>query len=65
MTKLHVERKLLQTLHDTQQDHTAQLTKLETGLSELRQEVRTGFGRVQVGVEAIRDMLDRTRNSGD
>jgi hypothetical protein len=58
LSKLHVERDLLQALHDTQQDHTAQL-------AELRQEVETGFGRVQVGVEAIRDILDRNLNSGN
>jgi chromosome segregation ATPase len=78
-SKLHVERKLLQAMRDTQQDHTAQLREhgaqlrehgaqlREHGaqLKELREEMRAGFGRVQVGVEAIRDMLDRTLNSSD
>ena len=67
LSKLHLERDLLQALHDTQQDHTARLTRLETGLGELRQEVRevqTGFGRVQVGVEAIRDQIRTVRRLG-
>jgi hypothetical protein len=60
LTRLHVERDLLQALHDTQSDHTRLLTKLETGQEELRQELRT----VHIGVEVIRDLLNRNL-SGD
>ena len=63
---LGAHKRLIQSIHDTQSDHTARLTRLETGLDELRQEVgelqqevQAGFGRVLVGVEAIRDMLGR------
>jgi septal ring factor EnvC (AmiA/AmiB activator) len=56
--ELGAHKRLIQSIHDTQSDHTARLERLETGQKELR----TGLGRVQVGVEAIRDMLDRTLN---
>ncbi len=62
LSKLHVERKLLQSLHDTQQDHTARLTRLETGQERLetgQEELQAKLERVHLGVEAIRDMLDR------
>ena len=55
LSKLHVERDLLQALHDTQSEHTAQLRELQTG----QQELRTGLERVHVGVQAIHDLLDR------
>jgi hypothetical protein len=61
--ELGAHKRLIKAIRATQSDHTKRLTKLETGLDELRQEVRTGFGRVQVGVEAIRDMLDRSLGS--
>jgi hypothetical protein len=61
LSKLHVERKLLQSLHDTQQEHTAQLRELREGQGELR----TVVERVHVGVEAIRGLLDRNLDSGE
>ena len=65
MSELRVEfraqRTLLQALHDTQQehgvmlrDHSAQLTALQTGQQG-----------IMAGVDAIREMLDRTLNSGN
>jgi hypothetical protein len=65
LSRLHVERDLLQALHDTQSDHTRLLTKLGAEQEELRQELRTGFERVHVGVEAIRDLLNRNLSGGD
>jgi hypothetical protein len=57
MGKLHAEfraqRSMLQALHDTQQDHTAQLADLATGQKELR----TKLDLVHVGVEAIHGLL--------
>jgi chromosome segregation ATPase len=58
MSELRVEfraqRTLLQALHDTQQEHSAQLTALQTGQQ-----------RIMAGVDTIREMLDRTLNSGN
>jgi hypothetical protein len=51
---LHVERKLLQSLHDTQSDHTRRLTKLETGQEELKATLQ----EVRVGVRLIHGKLD-------
>jgi chromosome segregation ATPase len=56
MSELRVEfraqRTLLQALHDTQQEHSAQLTALQTGQQ-----------RIMAGVDTIREMLDRTLGS--
>jgi hypothetical protein len=46
LSKLHVERDLLQALHDTQQDHNRRLTKVEDKLEV-----------VHVGVQTIIAML--------
>ena len=69
LSKLHVERKLLQALQDTQSDHTRQLTRLETKVDTVEKRLVAVEGRlgavegtlqkVHVGVEAIRDMLGR------
>ena len=54
MSNLKVEfraqRKLLQALHVTQHEHTAQF-------GELRDEMQKGFERVHVGVDAIIGLL--------
>ena len=70
-----VQKRLIQAIADTQSDHTARLTRLETGVAELKSDVaelksgvatiRTGLERVHVGVEAIRDLLDRHLGSDD
>jgi chromosome segregation ATPase len=62
LTRLHVQRDLLQSLHDTQSDHTRRLTKLETGQEELKlelQEVKVRLQEVHVGVRLIHGKLDR------
>lgn len=53
--EFRAQRGLLQALHDTQQEHTAQLRELRAGQEELR----AGLERVHVGVDAIREILDR------
>jgi len=58
--EFRAQRGLLQSLHLTQQDHTALLREHGAQLTELR----TGQQRILVGVDAIREMLDRTLNSG-
>ena len=58
--EFRVQRGLLQSLHLTQQDHTALLREHSTQLTELR----TGQQRILAGVDAIREMLDRTLSSG-
>ena len=59
LSRLHVERDLLQALHDTQQEHTAQLRDHTARLARLE----TGLERVHVGVETIREILDRNLSS--
>jgi predicted nuclease with TOPRIM domain len=69
LTSLHVTRDLLQSLHDTQSDHTGRLTKLETGQEELKTRLERVEGRlgvvegtlqkVHVGVQLVHDKLDR------
>jgi hypothetical protein len=66
LSRLHVERNLLQSLHITQQEHTAQLREQTAQLNEHTaqlKELRAGQQRILVGVEAIRDMLDRSLGS--
>ena len=72
--EFRAQRTLLQALHDTQQEHTATLAEHSATLAEhgaiLRDhstqltELRTGQQRLLAGVDAIREMLDRTLNSG-
>lgn len=52
-------KKIIQAIADTQSDHTRRLTKLETGVEELR----TGLGKVQAGVKMIITLLGG--NPGD
>jgi hypothetical protein len=54
-------RGLLQSLHLTQQDHTKLLREHGAHLIELR----TGQQRIMAGVDAIREMLDRTLSGGN
>ena len=73
--EFRAQRTLLQALHDTQQEHSATLREHGTMLTEhgtmLREhgtqltELQTGQQRIMVGVDAIREMLDRTLNSGN
>ena len=79
MSELKVEfraqRTRLQALHDTQQEHSATLRRHEEMLHEhgamLREHgtqlttLQTGQQRIMAGVDAIREMLDRTLNSGN
>jgi hypothetical protein len=51
--KYEADRKLLQALHDTQQDHTARLQKLEAGQGEIQTELRL----VHVGIDTIIGLL--------
>lgn len=58
----------VRSLHLTQQDHTALLREHSTLLREHSTqltELRTGQQRILAGVDAIREMLDRTLNSGN
>jgi chromosome segregation ATPase len=78
MGNLHAEfraqRAMLQALHDTQQDHTARLTRVEDRLSNVedgldRVEDRLGsvegaLQMVRVGVEAIHGKLDTLIDRG-
>jgi chromosome segregation ATPase len=65
MSSLKVEfraqRKLLQSLHVTQQEHTGRFRemdeKLQAGFREVDEKMRTGFASVQAGVDAILDLL--------
>ena len=65
MSELKVEfraqRTLLQALHDTQQEHSTMLREHGTQLTVLQ----TGQQRIMAGVDAIREMLGRTLNSGN
>jgi len=65
MSSLKVEfraqRKLLQSLHDTQQEHTALLSDHTAQLKELRE----GQGEILAGVKVLRDLLERDHDSGD
>ena len=72
MSELRVEfraqRTLLQALHDTQQEHSATLREHGAMLSEHGTQLtalQTGQQRIMAGVDAIREMLDRTLNSGN
>jgi hypothetical protein len=52
---------MLQALHDTQQDHTARLTKVEDRLVRVEDRLVSVEGALQlvrVGVEAIHGKLD-------
>ncbi|HEY7261608.1 MAG TPA: hypothetical protein VH589_09020 [Trebonia sp.] len=57
--EFRAQRGLLQALHDTQSDHTRRLTTIEGRLGG----VEGTLHMVHTGVEAIREMLDRTLNS--
>jgi len=69
LTRLHVTRDMLQSLHDTQSDHTRRLTTLEDGQQELKVRLEKVEGRlgvvegkldkVHVGVQLIVGKLDR------
>jgi len=72
MSELRVEfraqRTLLQALHDTQQEHSATLRDHGAMLREHGAQLtalQTGQQRIMAGVDAIREMLDRTLNSGN
>ncbi len=79
MSELRVEfraqRTPLQALHDTQQEHGATLREHSATLSEhgvmLSEHgaqltaLQTGQQRIMAGVDAIREMLDRTLGSGN
>ena len=60
LSKLHVERDLLQALHDTQQDHNGRLTKVEDKLTKVENrltKVENKLEVVNVGVQTIIGML--------
>lgn len=60
LSKLHVERDLLQVLHDTQQDHNGRLTKVEDRLIKVEDglaKVEDKLEVVNVGVQTIIGML--------
>ena len=79
LTKLQVEfraqRKMLQALHLTQSDHTARLTRLETGVRKLDGRVQKldgrverleqGMQKVEAGVRTIIGLLDRSHDGGN
>jgi chromosome segregation ATPase len=67
LSKLHVERDLLQALHNTQQDHNGRLTKVEDKLTKVEgrltkvedklTKVEDKLEVVHVGVQTIIGML--------
>ena len=61
MSSLKVEfraqRKLLQSLHDTQQEHTARFREMDEKFGEMDEKMQAGFARIHAGVDAIRDLL--------
>jgi chromosome segregation ATPase len=66
LSKLQVEfraqRKMLQALHLAQSDHTARLTRLETGVRKLDGRVERlddGMQKVEAGVRTIIGLLER------
>lgn len=54
------DRKMLQSLHDTQSDHTAKLKKLGEGVDELRR----GHQKILAGIDVITSKLDSLIDSG-
>jgi predicted RNase H-like nuclease (RuvC/YqgF family) len=74
ISRLHLERDLLQAIHDTQSDHTRRLTNLEDKVDALEDKVDALGGKVdvlegkmdlvQAGVETIRDLLVRDSGTG-
>jgi chromosome segregation ATPase len=71
MGNLHAEfraqRSMLQALHDTQQDHTARLTRVEDRLGNVEDRLGSVEGALQmvrVGVEAIHGKLDTLIDRG-
>jgi chromosome segregation ATPase len=72
MSSLKVEfraqRTLLQSLHDTQQEHTAlfrEHTALLRDHTAQLNELREGQGEILAGVRVIRDLLERGQGSSD
>jgi hypothetical protein len=66
--EFRAQRTLLQALHDTQQEHGATLREHSATLREHGTQLtalQTGQQRIMAGVDAIREMLDRTLNSGN
>ena len=66
MSNLKVEfraqRRVLQALHDTQQEHTSRLATIEGRLENVEGRLTSVEGtlqKVHVGVQAIHDKLDR------
>ena len=60
LSKLHVERDLLQALHNSQQDHNGRLTKVEDKLTRVENrltKVENKLEVVHVGVQTIIGML--------
>ena len=52
--EFRAQRSMLQALHDTRQDHTARLTRVEDRLGSVEDTLQL----VRVGVEAIHGKLD-------
>ena len=66
--EFRAQRALLQALHDTQQEHSATLREHGAMLREHGTQLtalQTGQQRIMAGVDAIREMLGRTLNSGN
>jgi hypothetical protein len=66
--EFRAQRTLPQALHDTQQEHGATLREHSATLREHGTQLtalQTGQQRIMAGVDAIREMLDRTLNSGN
>lgn len=60
--KFGAQERLLKALRETQSDHTARLTRLETGVQRLDARVErleAGMQTVQAGVQTIIGLLDR------
>ena len=64
--EFRAQRGLLQSLHLTQNEHTTLLREHSAQLREHSAQltdIRAGQQRILVGVEAIRELLDRTLNA--
>lgn len=61
LSKLRAHERSMQSLHDTQADHTRRLTRIEDDLKVVKgdvAELKEGLGTVKIGVHAILDLLD-------
>ena len=59
------QRELLQALHVTQQEHTAQFREMREEMQKGREETQKGFERLHAGVDAIVGLLGGEPSTND